>query len=134
MPKVIDLETEDIIGARCTYDSSERNTTTYFGKNSIANLRGGIERVIEQKTFKTGSTAGDEMCNLYMMYYTDAQRGSTYQTCTDSCGMENFFPPDSDVPLPPNPSLEEHAIHGNHGQENGTIKISDKMSINLVSL
>ena len=51
MPKVIDLETEDIIGARCTYDSSERNTTTYFGKNSIANVRGGIERVIEQKTF-----------------------------------------------------------------------------------
>lgn len=73
------------------------------------------------------------MCNLYMMYYTDAEHGTTYQTCTDFCGMSNFFPPDSDVPLPPNPLLEEHALHGNHGKENGTIKISNKMSINLVS-
>ena len=74
------------------------------------------------------------MCNLYLMYYTDAVHGSTYQTCADSCGGMSLFPPDSDVPLPPNPLLEEHALHGNHGNESGTITINSNMSINLVSV
>lgn len=73
------------------------------------------------------------MCNLYLMYYTDAQHGSTYQTCTEMCGMPALFPLDSDVPLPPNPLLEEHALHGGHGKQNETIKISNTMSINLVN-
>ncbi len=72
------------------------------------------------------------MCNLYIMYYTDAKDGTAYQTCTDMCNVANFFPEDSDVPLPPNPLLEEHAVHGGHVQ-NETININNKMSINLVS-
>jgi hypothetical protein len=81
-----------------------------------------------------GSTAGDEMCNLYLMYYTDAKIGTSYQICTDQCSrVPTLFPLDSDEPLPPNPLLEEHALHGSHGQENGTVVISNKMSINLVS-
>lgn len=79
-----------------------------------------------------GSTAGDEMCNLYLMYYTDGKDGSPYQTCTEQCGMPAIYPEGSDVPLPPNPLLEEHALHGNHANENETITINDKMSINLV--
>lgn len=73
------------------------------------------------------------MCNLYLMYYTDAERGNSYSVCTDQCGSR-IFPADSDEPLPPNPLLEEHAIRGNHKNENGTISISDHMSINLVLL
>lgn len=71
------------------------------------------------------------MCNLYLMYYTDAQRGNSYELCTGMC-INLEFPADSDEPLPPNPLLEEHALHGNHGNQNGTITINDKMSINLV--
>ncbi len=72
------------------------------------------------------------MCNLYIMYYTDAKDGTAYHTCTDMCNVADFFPEDSDVPLPPNPLLEEHALHGGHVQ-NETININNKMSINLVS-
>lgn len=73
------------------------------------------------------------MCNLYIMYYTDAKVGTAYQSCTDMCQMsDSLFPADSDVPLPPNPLLEEHALHGGAGQSNSTITISEKMSINLV--
>ncbi|XP_046652087.1 peptidyl-glycine alpha-amidating monooxygenase B-like isoform X2 [Daphnia pulicaria] len=112
MPHVFDLESGDIIAARCTYDSTSKNETTYMG-----------------------STAGDEMCNLYLMYYTDAKIGTSYQICTDQCSrVPTLFPLDSDEPLPPNPLLEEHALHGSHGQENGTVVISNKMSINLEQL
>lgn len=45
-----------------------------------------------------------------------------------------MFPIDSDEPLPPNPLLEEHALHGSRDKENANIVISDKMSINLVSV
>ena len=74
------------------------------------------------------------MCNLYIMYYTDAKDGTAYQTCTDACDIADFFPLNSDEPLPPNPLLEEHALHGNHAQTNETITINNKMSINLVCL
>ena len=74
------------------------------------------------------------MCNLYIMSYTVAKDGTAYQTCTDSCGISDFFPLDSDEPLPPNPLLEEHALHGNHAKTNETININNKMSINLVCL
>lgn len=67
------------------------------------------------------------------MYYTDAQAGISYQFCGSGCG-DFDFPADSDVPLPPNPLLEEHALHGNHGAQNGTINITNSMSINLVSV
>lgn len=39
MSQVFDVESGDVISARCTYDSTEKNTTTFMG-----------------------STAGDEMC------------------------------------------------------------------------
>lgn len=69
------------------------------------------------------------------MYYTDAKIGSSYQICTEQCNREpSLFPLDSDEPLPPNPLLEEHALHGSHNQDNATIVISEKMSINLVSV
>ena len=64
------------------------------------------------------------MCNLYLMYYTDAKIGTSYQICTDQCSRApTLFPLDSDEPLPPNPLLEEHALHDSHGQENGTVII-----------
>ena len=49
------------------------------------------------------------------MYYTDAEKGPTYQSCGDVQDAEAMktLPEDSDKPLPPNPLLEEHAIHGN---------------------
>lgn len=54
------------------------------------------------------STANDEMCNFYMMYYTDAQHGMPYGECSSWVPeLSSEFPPDSDVPLPPNPLLEE---------------------------
>ncbi|XP_045113956.1 peptidyl-glycine alpha-amidating monooxygenase B-like isoform X3 [Portunus trituberculatus] len=81
-------KTSDILHARCTWNSTGRSRHTMIG-----------------------STAADEMCNLYLMYYTDPRLGSEFS----ACGMETYpmitknLPPDSDVPLPPNPLLEEHA-------------------------
>lgn len=66
------------------------------------------------------------------MYYTDGTIGKSYDMCGMMCGMPNMFPEGSDVPLPPNPLLEEHALHGSSHVNNGTININDKMSINLV--
>nr|XP_053650445.1 peptidyl-glycine alpha-amidating monooxygenase A-like isoform X1 [Cherax quadricarinatus]XP_053650446.1 peptidyl-glycine alpha-amidating monooxygenase A-like isoform X1 [Cherax quadricarinatus] len=96
MSQIFHVKTSDILHARCTWNSTTRARHTYIG-----------------------STAGDEMCNLYLMYYTDRDQGSE----TGGCGYENFpvithnLPADSDVPLPPNPLLEEHAQGENTQKE-----------------
>ncbi|XP_068214984.1 peptidyl-glycine alpha-amidating monooxygenase B-like isoform X3 [Palaemon carinicauda] len=92
------VSVDDVLHARCTYNSTSRFTHTYIG-----------------------GTSSDEMCNLYLMYYTNRNTGSE----SGGCGIESFeditrnLPFDSDIPLPPNPLLEEHA-HGknkNHKEE-----------------
>lgn len=88
MSQVYHVSTDKILHARCTWNSTNCKTHTYIGQ-----------------------TSGDEMCNLYLMYYTDREQGSE----TGGCWSESFpavtqnLPADSDVPLPPNPELEEHA-------------------------
>jgi len=58
-----------------------------------------------------GSTANDEMCNLYIMYYTNAKVGKPFGLCIDTQynDLTRHLPVGSDEPLPPNPQLEEHA-------------------------
>ncbi len=56
----------------------------------------------------------DEMCNFYLMYYTDVLPGQQLSLeCTDNVdpGWFSELPPDNDVALPPNPLLEEMAEH-----------------------
>ena len=62
-----------------------------------------------------GTTAADEMCNLYILYYTEAKNGKSFSSCWDEDSRlkaSRYFPADSVKPLPPNPLLEEHALHG----------------------
>ncbi|KAI9562633.1 hypothetical protein GHT06_010087 [Daphnia sinensis] len=81
----------DEILMRCTYSSLGKNTFTYAGLSS-----------------------SDEMCNVYMMYYTNADNGTEFQSCGYYCNEEQnrAYPADSIEPLPPNPILEAYAIHG----------------------
>ena len=53
------------------------------------------------------------MCNLYVMYYTDALKGRSAFVCMGENVREltAALPARSDQPLPPNPLLEEHAKH-----------------------
>ncbi|KAI8731643.1 alpha-amidating enzyme precursor 2, partial [Biomphalaria glabrata] len=62
------------------------------------------------------STANDEMCNYYIMFYTNSSVADSSGDCkfnelTPLTG--DNFPKDVSVPLPPNPALEEAAI-GSH--------------------
>ena len=60
----------------------------------------------------TGATAGDEMCNLYIMYYTENSVARQID-CFDETmtSISEGLPEDSDKALPPNPLLESHAKH-----------------------
>lgn len=51
------------------------------------------------------------MCNFYMMYYT-TNDGVIPDSCVDTQYPElvKLLPLDADVPLPPNPLLEQHAL------------------------
>ena len=55
------------------------------------------------------------MCNLYLMYYTDSEKGSESAIC--SGGSNNpilvMLPEGNDVALPPNPLLEMKAMGEN---------------------
>lgn len=89
MREVFSVENNDVLAARCTFNSSMRDRWTYIG-----------------------STANDEMCNFYMMYYTEAPEDLLTDSCVDveHSGIMKLIPLDSDEPLPPNPLLEEHAL------------------------
>ena len=68
--------------------------------------------------YPSGATSKDEMCNLYLMYYTDSDTGSSGGGCGGFdvfSSLTNALPPSSDVPLPPNPELEEksHGVNQN---------------------
>ena len=50
------------------------------------------------------------MCNLYLMFYTVSSEDD-FIVCVDeqNPGITSQLPPGNDVPLPPNPELEEEA-------------------------
>ena len=99
MKEKVILSPNDLVAARCTY-----NTTDYDRETNI------------------GGTAGDEMCNLYIMFYTASRDPEDHFI---SCSDEQFgavaeaLPADSDVPLPRNKTLEEHAIGHGHNSASG---------------
>ena len=75
----------EILAARCTYNSTGHATPT-----------------------KIGHTGGDEMCNLYLMFYTLSPEDD-FVVCVDeqNAGLSSQLPPGNDVPLPANPELGE---------------------------
>jgi hypothetical protein len=89
----ITIEPNDYLAARCTF------STLDFDKET-----------------RIGQTAGDEMCNMYIMFYTQSRDPEDhYLTCGNERMVEisSRLPSDSDVPLPRNITLEEHAM-GHH--------------------
>merc|ERR1719245_2452843 len=77
----------EILAARCTYNSLGHATST-----------------------KIGHTGGDEMCNLYLMYYT-LSASDDFVVCVDeqNPGLTSQLPEGNDTPLPVNPELEHRA-------------------------
>ena len=77
----------EILAARCTYDSRGHNSMT-----------------------RIGHTGGDEMCNLYLMFYTLSSQDD-FVVCVDeqNSALTAKLPPGNDTPLPRNPELEHVA-------------------------
>ncbi|XP_071794148.1 peptidyl-glycine alpha-amidating monooxygenase B-like [Asterias amurensis] len=89
MEQTFEIRQGDYLAARCTYNSLTRHTATH-----------------------AGATANDEMCNFYMMYYTDAINGESYKMCWDGGSQQIFrnIPFGSDtIPLHP-PSLHRQEV------------------------
>ncbi|XP_047741152.1 peptidyl-glycine alpha-amidating monooxygenase B [Hyalella azteca] len=99
MDRALTISPQDIVASRCTYNSTARDRTTYIG-----------------------STKNDEMCNLYLMYYTDTDKGQEGAVCGGNAFPEVLanLPPDNDLPLPPNPMLEMKA-HGENTNKNVSV-------------
>ncbi|RXG51912.1 Peptidyl-glycine alpha-amidating monooxygenase A [Armadillidium vulgare] len=126
MESILKVEPYEILHVRCTYNSTTRNRHTFMG-----------------------STSNDEMCNLYLMYYTDREKGSE----SGSCWFEAFktitdiLPPSSDEPLPPNKKLEAMTVGKNSnlnkqiyydkdhkGVESSKLPFSDMNSDSLINV
>jgi len=89
MAQVETVAPGEFLAARCTYNSMGHNITT-----------------------RIGATGGDEMCNLYLMFYTEPPVEQDFIVCVgEQAGrsISEGLPADSDTPLPPNPLLEEHS-------------------------
>uniref|UniRef100_A0A6A7G7G2 Peptidyl-glycine alpha-amidating monooxygenase B-like n=1 Tax=Hirondellea gigas TaxID=1518452 RepID=A0A6A7G7G2_9CRUS len=106
MQRALKISPDDLVLARCTFNSSARNRTTYIG-----------------------STGEDEMCNLYLMYYTDRETGSEWAVCGSNSypGVADLLPKGNDEPLPPNPLLEEKA-HGENTNKGSEVTYSPPVS------
>ncbi|KAI8731264.1 alpha-amidating enzyme precursor 2, partial [Biomphalaria glabrata] len=92
--EVIEVKPGDALAVRCTYNSSSMDHPV------------GV-----------GSTGIDEMCNYYIMFYTDSFVADPSGECafnelTQLTGKN--FTIDVSIPLPPNPALEEAAIGSHH--------------------
>ena len=64
----------------------------------------------------------DEMCNFYFMFSTDSSVSDPDSICAnvspDNIDLLREIPADSDVPLPPNPALDQAAM-GHHHHHHG---------------
>merc|ERR1719318_312174 len=89
----------EVLAARCTYNTTGHHTPT-----------------------KIGATGGDEMCNLYLMFYTLSAKDD-FIVCADeqNPALTSQLPYGSDVPLPPNPALEHKA----EGHEAGLVNYNN---------
>ncbi|XP_041372877.1 peptidyl-glycine alpha-amidating monooxygenase B-like [Gigantopelta aegis] len=108
---IIEVQFNDILVARCSYNSTGKLTAT-----------------------RAGMTGGDEMCNFYIMFYTDSSESNPYGTCVfnSSPQLVAQIPADSDVPLPPNPLLDEEAKgHHNHGMPQNNDHADELQTIDL---
>ena len=107
MKEPVTLKSNDYLVARCTYNSTQND-----------------------KTVRIGMTAGDEMCNLYLMYYT-TRDNAYYRQCTYDAypSISQNLPVDSKIPPPFNPLLEAKAKHsssnGGEGDSGSHIKSKD---------
>ena len=107
MENVETVNPGEILTARCTYNSSGHDTPTRIGLcPAPAVCRARLTRLL----LSAGHTGGDEMCNLYLMFYTVSPQDD-FVVCVDeqNPGLTSQLPPGSDVPLPPNPLLEHSA-------------------------
>lgn len=88
MKATVEIRAGDILAARCTYDSTGYDL---------------------HKTVHMGASSHDEMCNFYIMYFSNAER---LKYSGGNCGEQDHpeifgdFPPESDTPLKPIPSTE----------------------------
>ncbi|GFO44719.1 peptidyl-glycine alpha-amidating monooxygenase [Plakobranchus ocellatus] len=103
----IEIKKGDYVAARCTYDSTSMT-------HSVS----------------VGATGDNEMCNFYIMFYTDSSVTFPYSQCMNNRVPSitgSNFPEDVSEPLPPNPALEEEATgHHHHGGMAGSPSTSDK--------
>ena len=80
---------DDILAARCTYNST--------GVDHATNI---------------GATAGDEMCNLYIMFFSEPGKVADFLGCTNEQEGEDItrgLPADSDQAPERRPEMEAHA-------------------------
>lgn len=72
----VNVQDDDLLIGRCTYNSSSRVKNTYIGATHL-----------------------DEMCNFYIMYFYDNKFGDVDQLPCYPSNKKVVYPPDSDVSL-----------------------------------
>ena len=100
----------EILTARCTYNSTGHSQLT-----------------------KIGHTGGDEMCNLYLMFYTLSAQDD-FVLCVDeqNAGLTAQLPDGNDTPLPRNPELEHVAAgHSGHGEAEQSLDNGHHSNVNM---
>ncbi|XP_055888578.1 peptidyl-glycine alpha-amidating monooxygenase B-like isoform X2 [Biomphalaria glabrata] len=113
--EVIEVKPGDALAVRCTYNSS-----------------------LMDHPVGVGSTGIDEMCNYYIMFYTDSFVADPSGECafnelTQLTGKN--FTIDVSVTLPPNPALEEAAIGShNHAGMNHPADFEDTQILKILML
>ncbi|XP_069819072.1 peptidyl-glycine alpha-amidating monooxygenase isoform X4 [Dendropsophus ebraccatus] len=88
----LDVRPGDILAARCLFTGEGRTSNTYIG-----------------------GTSSDEMCNLYIMYYMDAARASSFMTCVRTGDPKLFqhIPEIANIPVPVSSDMVMMG-HGHH--------------------
>ncbi|XP_075037514.1 peptidyl-glycine alpha-amidating monooxygenase isoform X4 [Mixophyes fleayi] len=102
----LDVHPGDVLAVRCVFTGEGRTSSTYIG-----------------------GTSSDEMCNMYIMYYMDAARASSYMTCMRSGEPKLFqhIPELANVPVPVASDMMVMMGHG-HGSHKD-MKLEEERNI-----
>lgn len=112
MTNIYSIQRGDTLAARCTFDGT------------------GTDHAVH-----VGGAHTDEMCNLYLMYYTDSQHGKPFQIC-HSDGDSSLFrniPPGSDTPPAEMPRIEgEEDYYNNYNGKDVNKDLDAENDIHII--
>ncbi|PIK57312.1 putative peptidyl-glycine alpha-amidating monooxygenase B-like [Apostichopus japonicus] len=110
MDEIYQIQRGDVIATRCTFDGTRTDHEVHVGSKHT-----------------------DEMCNLYIMYYTDSALGESFKVCSQQASRDLFshVPLGWDTDTPPLRCPRQTAAHRTGDDDDDINMLEDKLKTDV---